>query len=71
MWDFNYKGKIGENMSTLGLTETSEELLFIEALRDSYLYQHVAQQPESDKGRSHQDLILSQMKRGWLKAGSI
>ena len=39
--DFNYKGINWKNWNTPGLSETSEEFIFVEALRDSYLFQHV------------------------------
>ena len=61
MGDFNYKGIIWENWSTSGLSETSKEFLFIEALRDSYLYQHITQQTRIRQGQepSILDLIIT------------
>ena len=41
MGDFNYKGIVWENWSTPGMSETSEEFLFVETLCDVYLFQHV------------------------------
>ena len=38
MGDFNYKDIM---WSTPGLSENSEEFLFVETLRDCYLYQHI------------------------------
>ena len=42
MGDFNYKDIMrNQDWSTPGLSENSEEFLFVEALRDCYLYQHI------------------------------
>ena len=42
MGDFNYKDiKWNQNWSTPGLSESCEEFLFVENLRDCYLYQHI------------------------------
>ena len=59
MGDFNYKGIIWENWSAPGLSKTSEEFLFIEAL--SYLYQHVTQPTIIRQGQepSILDLIIT------------
>ena len=38
---FKYKGIAWENWSTPGVSETSEEFLFVETLCDTYLFQHV------------------------------
>ena len=48
--DFNYKGITWENWNTPGLNDSSEEFLFVEALRDNY-------QQGFDKNRSPQYLI--------------
>lgn len=65
MGDFNYKGILWENWSTPGMSESSEEFLFIEALRDCYLYQHVTQPTRVRHGQepSILDLIITNEER--------
>ena len=61
MGDFNYKGIIWGNWSTPSLSKTSEEVLFIKALGDSNLYQHVTQPTRIRHGQepSIVDLIIT------------
>ena len=41
MEDFNYKGIIWADWNMPGLSESSEEFLFVAALRDCNFYQHI------------------------------
>ena len=62
MGDFNYKDiKWNQNLSTPGLSESSEEFLFVENLRDCYLYQHITKPTRTRQGQepSILDLVLS------------
>ena len=62
MGDFNYKDiKWNQNWSTPGLSESSEEFLFVENLRDCYLYQHIIKPTRTRQGQelSILDLLLS------------
>ena len=50
MGDFNCKGIIWGNWSTPDLRESSEEFLFVEALRDFYFYEHITDQNQTWSG---------------------
>ena len=52
MRDFNYKDiKWNQKWSTPGLSESSEEFLFVENLRDYYLYQHITKPTRTRQGQ--------------------
>ena len=61
MGDFNYKGIIWKNWSTPGLSNSSEEFLFVAALRDCYLYQHITKWTRIRHGQepSILDLVIT------------
>ena len=52
----NYTGIIWEHWSMPGLSESSEEFLFMEAVRDCYFYQHITKPTRIRHGQ--QPLIL-------------
>ena len=62
MGEFNYKDiKWNQNWSTPGLSKSSKEFLFVENLRDCYLYQHITKPIRTRQGQkpSILDLVLS------------
>ena len=61
MGDFNYKDIKWENWSTPGCNESSDEFLFVEALRDSFFHQHIVQPTRVRHGQepSVLDLVLT------------
>ena len=61
MGDFNYKDIKWDNWSIPGCNESSEEFLFVEALRDSFLHQHITQPTRVRHGQepSILDLVLT------------
>ena len=59
--DFNYKGITWENWNTPGLNDSNEEFLFVEALRDNYLNQHIMKPTRIQQGQepSILDLVIT------------
>ena len=59
--DFNYKGITWENWNTPGLNDSNEEFLFVEALRDNYLNQHIMKPTRIRQGQepSILDLVIT------------
>ena len=58
MEDFKYKRIIWKNWSMPGLSESSEEFLFVEALRDCYFYQHITKLTRIRHGQESSTLDL-------------
>ena len=62
MGDFNYKDIMwNQDWSTPSLSENSEEFLFVETLRDCYLYQHIDKPTRTRVGQepSILDLVIT------------